>query len=465
MASETSINLSLYDTYSRKKQAFTPLDADNVRFYACGPTVYDYAHIGNARPAIVFDVLNRLLRHVYGSENVTYVRNITDVDDKINARAARDYPDLSLNEAIRKVTGPTHDQYQADVKALGCLEPDHQPRATETIVEMIAMIQILVEKKNAYIAEGHVLFDVKSWEENGENQYGKLSRRSLDDMIAGARVEVAPYKRDPMDFVLWKPSTDDEPGWVSQWGRGRPGWHIECSAMSAKYLGEVFDIHGGGIDLSFPHHENELAQSCCANGTDRMAQIWMHNGFLQVEGKKMSKSDGNFITIAELLETEKFGGRKWPGDVLRLAMLMTHYREPIDFSLRKLEEAVAILDRWERQAGTAETTTVDAEFIALLADDLSTPQAFSRVHELMSDPETVGAGLASLEVLGINPVRAQSGNDDVDTAVESRLEALNSKDFAKADEIRAQLLEQGIQLMDYKDPDTGERKTKWEVKR
>lgn len=465
MALEKTIDISLYDTYSRKKQSFKPLIADNVRLYACGPTVYDYAHIGNARPAIVFDVLYRLLRHVHGADNVTYVRNITDVDDKINTRAARDYPELPLNEAIRKVTGPTHDQYQKDVTALGCLQPDHQPRATETIPEMTSMIEILIEKKNAYVAEGHVLFDVKSWTSDGDNQYGKLSRRSLDDMIAGARVEVAPYKRDPMDFVLWKPSTDDEPGWESPWGRGRPGWHIECSAMSAKYLGEIFDIHGGGIDLSFPHHENELAQSCCANGTERMAQIWMHNGFLQVEGRKMSKSDGNFITIAELLETEKFGGRKWPGDVLRLAMLMTHYREPIDFSLRKLEEAVSVLDRWERQAGAATKAPPDAQFVALLADDLGTPLALSRVHELMADPATVGAALGALDVLGIDPVRKQSGDTDVDTEVTNRLNALNDKDFAKADEIRAKLLEQGIQLMDFKDPDSGERRTKWEVKR
>lgn len=458
-------DIKLYDTYSRKKQLFTPLDASNVRLYACGPTVYDYAHIGNGRMAIVFDLLYRLLLQVYGEENVTYVRNITDIDDKINARAASEYPRLPLNEAIRKVTGPTHDQYQKDVTGLGCLAPNHQPRATETVPEMVAMIEKLIEKENAYAAEGHVLFDVKSWKDGGENQYGKLSRRSLDDMIAGARVEVAPYKRDPMDFVLWKPSTDEEPGWDSPWGRGRPGWHIECSAMSAKYLGDVFDIHGGGIDLSFPHHENELAQSCCANGTDRMAQIWMHNGFLQVEGRKMSKSDGNFITIADLLETEKFGGRKWPGDVLRLAMLMTHYREPIDFSLRKLEEAVAILDRWERQAATTEQSRADPEFLALLADDLGTPQALSRVHELMADPSTAGAGLGALDVLGINPVRTQLDDTDTEAKVASRLKALNNKDFSTADKIRADLLEQGVQLMDFKDAETGERRTKWEIKR
>jgi cysteinyl-tRNA synthetase len=310
--------LKLYNTLTRTKEVFKPIDAADVRMYVCGPTVYDFAHIGNARPVIVFDVLFRLLRHLYGEDHVTYVRNITDVDDKINARALRDFPDLPLNEAIRRVTGKTANQFHEDVKALGCLPPTHEPRATEHIEGMIQIIETLIAKGHAYNAGGEVLFNT-SWSE-----YGQLSRRNLDEQQAGARVAVDAHKKNPGDFVLWKLSSAEEPGWDSPWGRGRPGWHIECSAMSKFHLGEVFDIHGGGLDLIFPHHENEIAQSRCAHGTDVMANVWMHNGFLQVEGRKMSKSEGNFVTIHELLHTEKFGGRKWPGEVLRLAMLMTH---------------------------------------------------------------------------------------------------------------------------------------------
>src|SRR5262245_4605325 len=325
--------LRLYNTLTRGKEDFVPIDPDRVRMYVCGPTVYDYAHIGNARPVIVFDVLFRLLRHLYGAANVTYVRNITDVDDKINARAARDYPDLPLNEAIRRVTEKTNAQYQADVKALGCLDPTHQPRATEYIDEMRAMIEQLIVRGVAYVAEDHVLFSPSEMNKRQGPRYGALARRSLDEMLAGARVDVASYKRDEMDFVLWKPSKFGEPGWPSPSGvnvLGRPGWHIECSAMSMAKLLEpagggldsddpsknVFDIHAGGIDLVFPHHENEIAQSCSAFGTGRMANYWMHNGFLQVEGQKMAKSEGNFVTINELLNTENFGGRRWPGEVL-----------------------------------------------------------------------------------------------------------------------------------------------------
>ena len=289
--------------------------------YVCGPTVYDFAHIGNARPVIVFDVLFRLLRHIYGAEHVTYVRNITDVDDKINARAAE------RGVSIRELTEETYKNFKADVAALGCLPPTVEPRATEYVskpdapTDMIRLIERLVQNGCAYVAEGHVLFHVAAMKD-----YGKLSNRTLDEMVAGARVEIAPYKKDPMDFVLWKPSPPDLPGWDSPWGRGRPGWHIECSAMSAALLGETFDIHGGGIDLVFPHHENEIAQSRCAFHTKVMANYWMHNGFLQVEGEKMAKSAGNFVTIRELLTTDKFGGRKWSGQVLRFAMLRTHYR-------------------------------------------------------------------------------------------------------------------------------------------
>ncbi len=316
--------LKLYNTLTRKKEVFEPLDASNVRMYVCGPTVYDFAHIGNARPVIVFDVLYRLLRHLYGTEHVTYVRNITDVDDKINARAAKDYPDLPLNEAIRRVTEKTEAQFHADMGALGALDPTVEPRATEHIDQMKAMIERLVDKGCAYVAEDHVLFDVASMPD-----YGKLSGRSLDEMIAGARVEVAPYKRDPMDFVLWKPSKPGEPSWPSPCGiaaPGRPGWHIECSAMADRWLWDeakpklskaglasphMFDIHGGGIDLVFPHHENEVAQSRCANATPIMAQVWMHNGFLQVEGEKMAKALGNFVTVHELLKAGRaMAGRR-----------------------------------------------------------------------------------------------------------------------------------------------------------
>ncbi len=309
------MDLKLYNTLTGKKEVFTPLDADNVRMYVCGPTVYDNAHIGNARPVIVFDVLFRLLRHVYGADHVTYARNITDVDDKINARAAQE------GVPINEITARTTKQFHDDIAALGVMPPDVEPRATDHIDQMKALIEQLVEKGNAYVAEGHVLFHVPSMPD-----YGKLSKRSLDEMEAGARVEVAPYKKDPMDFVLWKPSKEGEPGWDSPCGitePGRPGWHIECSAMSAQHLGETFDIHGGGVDLVFPHHENEIAQSRCAHGTDKMAQVWMHNGYLQVEGQKMSKSLGNFITIRDLLE-------EWPGEAIRLAMITTHYRQPFN---------------------------------------------------------------------------------------------------------------------------------------
>ena len=350
--------LKLYDTRRREKREFSPIDPENVRMYVCGPTVYDYAHIGNARPVIVFDVLFRLLRDLYGEAHVTYVRNITDVDDKINERAARDFPDLPLNEAIRRVTTTTGHQFHKDIAALGVLPPSVEPRATDHIGEMRTIIERLLQRGFAYVAENHVLFSPTSMDAAAKSgalpRYGALANRSLDEMLAGARVDVAPYKRDPMDFVLWKPSKPGEPGWPSPSGiavEGRPGWHIECSAMSWKHLGEVFDIHGGGIDLVFPHHENEIAQSTCAFGHDVMANYWMHNGFLQVEGQKMSKSLGNFVTINELLTTDVFGGRSWPGEVLRLAMLKTHYRQPIDWTVSALQEAENTLKAWARVSG------------------------------------------------------------------------------------------------------------------
>ena len=384
--------LMLYNTLTRRKEVFVPLDAQNVRMYVCGPTVYDYAHIGNARPVVVFDVLFRLLRHIYGAKHVTYVRNITDVDDKINARAAEE------GVSIRDLTERTARQFHDDIKALGVLPPTVEPRATEHIDEMKALIEALIANGNAYVAEGHVLFHVPSMPD-----YGKLSNRTLDEMAAGARVEVAPYKKDPMDFVLWKPSKPGEPSWPSPAGitaPGRPGWHIECSAMAEKHLGPEFDIHGGGIDLVFPHHENEIAQSRCAHGTPVMARYWLHNGFLQVEGEKMSKSLGNFITIHDLLKTENFGGRRWPGEVLRLAMLMTHYREPINWSVARLNEARHELWNWienYRQSVSQDFFAdlslernwgpVDPDVLAALRDDLNTPKALTRLRELNKQAE------------------------------------------------------------------------------
>ncbi|PZM17298.1 cysteine--tRNA ligase [Rhizobium tubonense] len=457
--------LKLYNTLTREKTGFEPIDANNVRMYVCGPTVYDFAHIGNARPVIVFDVLFRLLRHVYGDSHVTYVRNITDVDDKINARALRDFPGLPLNEAIRAVTEKTETQYLDDVKALGCLEPSEQPRATDNIAQMIEIIEKLIAKGHAYRASGEVLFDTKSMAD-----YGQLSKRNLDEQQAGARVAVDVHKRSPGDFVLWKLSDENEPGWESPWGRGRPGWHIECSAMSGRYLGDVFDIHGGGLDLIFPHHENEIAQSRCAHGTEVMANVWMHNGFLQVEGRKMSKSEGNFVTIYDLLHTEVFGGRKWPGEVLRLAMLMTHYREPIDFSIKRLEEAERLLAKWP--AADAGDGTVDETVLAALADDLNTVGAVQALHALAqaanADPSVLSRFAASAELLGVLPKKAQI--DDavvlaVDALVAMRLEMLKARNFAEADKIRDDLSAKGVQLKDGKDAATGERVTTWEVKR
>jgi cysteinyl-tRNA synthetase len=470
MASGTT-GLRLYNTLTREKAGFTPIDPRNVRVYACGPTVYDFAHIGNARPAIVFDLLFRLLRHLYGEDHVTYVRNITDVDDKINARAARDYPDLPLNEAIRRVTEKTAAQYLADTAALGCLEPTVQPRATDHIAEMQQLIGALIQRGHAYEAGGEVLFRVDSMPD-----YGQLSGRNLEDNIAGARVAVDAHKENPADFVLWKLSSEDEPGWDSPWGRGRPGWHIECSAMSERYLGQVFDIHAGGLDLIFPHHENEIAQSRCAHGTPVMANVWMHNGFLQVEGKKMSKSEGNFVTIHELLETEKFGGRKWPGEVLRLAMLMTHYREPIDFSVARLEEAEQKLRDWQRAAATGTGATVAAEpsVIAELADDLNFHRAAVALDVVArkanrGSPSAADCLAATLQFFGFRvdsllQAAAAEAPAGVDDAIEARLAALNAKDFATADRIRAQLLEQGVQLMDSRN-EAGERVTTWELRR
>ena len=476
--SDASQGLRLYNTLTRTKENFVPIDALNVRMYVCGPTVYDFAHIGNARPVIVFDVLFRLLRYLYGEAHVTYVRNITDVDDKINARALRDFGSeisagkLSLNEAIRWVTEKTADQFHRDVATLGCLEPTVEPRATEFVepradgkADMITLIQSLIKRGHAYVAAGEVLFDTASMPD-----YGQLSKRNLDEQQAGARVAVDAHKKNPGDFVLWKLSSPEEPGWQSPWGRGRPGWHIECSAMSAAYLGEVFDIHGGGLDLIFPHHENEIAQSRCAHGTSVMANVWMHNGFLQVEGQKMSKSLGNFYSIHELLETETFGGRSWSGEVLRLAMLMTHYREPIDFSVRKLEEAENTLRKWKRAADLVPAAgQLPVEVISALSDDLATYAAFQVLTQLASEAaegnEAAAALKASLLFLGFDVASAKVDEDKVAKAIADRLAFIAAKNWAEADRIRDELLAQGVQLKDGKDPATGERVTTWEVKR
>jgi cysteinyl-tRNA synthetase len=484
------VALKLYNTLTRKKEEFRPLDPSNVRMYVCGPTVYDFAHIGNARPVIVFDVLYRLLRHLYGPEHVTYVRNITDVDDKINARAAQDYPGLPLNEAIRRVTEKTEAQFHADMKALGALDPSVEPRATEHIEEMKAMIERLVARGCAYVAEDHVLFHVVSMPD-----YGKLSGRSLDEMVAGARVEVAPFKKDPMDFVLWKPSKPGEPSWASPAGiaaRGRPGWHIECSAMADRWLWDearsklseeglarphMFDIHGGGIDLVFPHHENEVAQSRCANATPIMAQVWMHNGFLQVEGEKMAKSAGNFVTVHELLEG--WQGYAWPGEALRFNMLRTHYRQPLDWTLVGLDEAHKILWEWygdleDKQAESG----VPGPVLDALLDDLNTPKAIAEMHKLHSAGHWAGLH-AALGFLGFSGKRgevervkvqdkeagtvAEAG--EVDALIDARNAARAAKNFKEADRIRDELAAMGITLKDAKDPKTGELVTTWEVAR
>jgi cysteinyl-tRNA synthetase len=455
---------------TKEKRAFVPLDPNDVRMYVCGPTVYDFAHIGNARPVIVFDVLFRLLRHLYGPTHVTYVRNITDVDDKINDRAARDFPGLPLNEAIRKVTEKTAAQFHTDVAALGCLPPTFEPRATDFVLprpdgkaDMVTLIKRLIARGHAYEAGGEVLFDTQSMAD-----YGALSGRRLDEQLAGARVAVDAHKKNPADFVLWKQSSDDEPGWQSPWGRGRPGWHIECSAMSAAYLGDVFDIHGGGLDLIFPHHENEIAQSRCAHGTPTMANYWMHNGFLQVEGEKMSKSLGNFLTINEVLAD-------WPGEVLRLNMLKTHYRSPIDWTLKGLEESAKTLDDWYWVAADTEGTRVADTVVEALSDDLNTPQMVAALHGLRNNAASGnerdrGAFAASLRLLGFLSESSAAWNDrkqkasgidagQIDGLIADRTAARARKDFGESDRIRDLLAAMGIVIKDSKDGTT------WEVAR
>ncbi|MEX0367987.1 MAG: cysteine--tRNA ligase [Ruegeria sp.] len=449
--------IKLHNTKTRKKEEFVPLDPANVRMYVCGPTVYDRAHIGNARPVVVFDMLYRLLREVYGADHVTYVRNFTDVDDKINATAlARKQAGAegTLEELVQARSDETIGWYLKDMGELGTLEPSilgdsHEkamPRATHYIAQMIAMIEDLVGKGHAYAAEGHVLFAVDSWKE----EYGKLSGRSVDDMIAGARVEVAPYKKNPMDFVLWKPSTDDLPGWESPWGRGRPGWHIECSAMSHELLGESFDIHGGGNDLMFPHHENEIAQSRCAHPGGEFARVWMHNAMLQVEGKKMSKSLGNFFTVRDLLE------QGVPGEVIRFVFLQTHYRKPMDWTEKKRSDAQKELGKWHRMKGANVPGAIPPQILDALADDLNTPKAIAELRKLADKGDIPGL-LAGVEIMGLRTVSSEM----LDLIKESERQLLDeaqanfasvrelakqTKDFVELDRLKASLIDAGVEV-------------------
>ncbi len=463
-------DLTLHNSLTRTREPFAPIDPSHVRLYVCGPTVYDLAHLGNARPVVVFDVLARLLRRIF--PRVTYVRNITDVEDKITARS------LETGEPIGAITARTTADFHRDMAALGALPPDEEPRATDSIGAMVELIGRLIANGHAYAAEGHVLFSVPSFAE-----YGALSGRNQEEMLAGARIEVAPYKRDPGDFVLWKPSTPEQPGWDSPWGRGRPGWHIECSAMSWKALGEVFDIHGGGQDLLFPHHENEVAQSRCAFGTPAMARTWLHNGMLRVDGEKMSKSLGNFLTVRDILERGA-----WAGEAFRLLLLRTHYRSDLDFTEGALDEAKAELDdhyamlaRAVEPADGHEATRTDMADWALapLLDDLNTPLALGRLRDLrtlenvasvggsatavlhrIGKPWPVVAGLAAaafrdaaavLGVCGSDPAAWLKGGDDgawVEQAIADRLAARKTRDFAAADRIRDELKAKGILLED-----------------
>ncbi len=435
--------IRLHNTKTRRKEDFVPINPDNVRMYVCGPTVYDRAHLGNARPVIVFDVLYRLLRHVYGADHVTYVRNFTDVDDKINARAAES------GRSIGDITAETTQWFLDDMAAIGALEPDAMPRATQYIGQMITMIEDLIAKDHAYEKEGHVLFRVRSYA-----QYGALSGRSVDDMIAGARVEVAPFKEDPMDFVLWKPSSDDLPGWPSPWGRGRPGWHIECSAMAHDLLGTHFDIHGGGNDLMFPHHENEIAQSRCAG--HEFANVWMHNEMLQVEGKKMSKSLGNFFTVRDLLD------QGVPGEVIRFVMLSTHYRKPMDWTERKREEAAMTLKTWFRSTdGIKPVSPPPPQIIDALSNDINSHLVFSKLHELHSngDYTALKAGLRLLgfpdaekldwfrgdqEMASFDNLTKESGALFPYLVEWQRLR--NSRNYVEADALKARIEAIGIKL-------------------
>jgi cysteinyl-tRNA synthetase len=448
------MTLVIYDTLRREKTEFVPLDPNHVRLYVCGPTVYDFAHIGNARPAAVFDTFARLLRWHY--PKVTYARNITDIEDKIIARAAEE------QVTIYDLTARTAAIYHEDMAALNVLPPDIEPRATDHVEEMIEIITTLIEKKHAYEADGHVLFDTLSMA-----NYGQFARKDQDELINGARVEVAPYKKNPTDFVLWKPSNDAEPGWDSPWGKGRPGWHIECSAMSKKHLGVSFDIHGGGLDLIFPHHQNEIAQSECAHEGAAMAKYWMHNGFVNVEGQKMSKSLGNFVTVHDLLG-------EFSGEALRLTLMLSHYRQPLDFTRDGVRQAQKILDRWYRAAADTEAAAeLPATVISALDDDLNTPKAIAEMHKLADqasagDKDAAASLRASAQLLGVLEQSAEEwfqghakaggpSADDIEALIVERKEARTSKNFARADQIRDDLIAQGVLLEDGPDGTTWRR--------
>ena len=431
--------IKLYNSKKRFKELFEPIDTKNVRMYVCGPTVYDRAHLGNARPVVVFDMLYRLLRQVYGLKNVNYVRNFTDIDDKINSKS------LETGEDIKSITDRTIDLYLQDMKELAALEPRSMPRATHFISQMIEMVTDLINKGHAYETDGHVLFDVDSYAD-----YGSLSGRSIDDMIAGSRVEVAPYKRNPMDFILWKPSDVQTPGWDSPWGRGRPGWHIECSAMAHHHFGDSFDIHGGGNDLQFPHHENELAQSKCANPEGSFANVWIHNEMLQVEGKKMSKSLGNFFSVRDLLN------QGIPGEVIRFVLLSTHYSKPMDWTQKKANEATATLRKWHGLVADIIPGKLDVVVLERVANDINTPGALARLHELAKNGDVAGL-LAGAEFLGLlgqdsdwwRPQVVPSViMQQIQNLVEARSVAKADRDFAKADEIRDKLSAAGIEIID-----------------
>ncbi|XCE17658.1 cysteine--tRNA ligase [Candidatus Liberibacter asiaticus] len=456
--------IKIYNTLERKITEFQAIDPSNIRMYVCGPTVYDFAHIGNARPMIVFDVLYRLLRYYYGEKCVTYVRNIIDIDDKIIERARQEHPSIPINDAISIITSKNTQQFVKDTTRLACLAPTHQPRATNHIPQMIYLIQNIILHGHAYEANNEIIFDTSSIP-----NYGSFSRRKIDEQKMGTRVPEKYHKKNPADFILWKRSTPMEPGWESPWGRGRPGWHIECSAMSSHYLGKVFDIHGGGLDLIFPHHENEIAQSCCADRIEKTANIWIHNGFLNLEGRKMSKSNGNFITINELLETKKFGGRSWPAPVIRLAMLMTHYREPIDFTVQRLTEAEILLSKWP-QTSTSKGI-IDPAVLSALYNDLNTVSAIQALHKLAREStknhDLLPIFNASAHILGIE-VCKEHLNKNISIAIEKlvqeRLILLKMKKFSSADYIRKQLESKGFILEDYKNPDNGQRMTRWKQK-
>ncbi|MEN9411047.1 MAG: cysteinyl-tRNA synthetase [Pseudomonadota bacterium] len=438
------VTIRLHNSKTRAKEVFAPIDPGNVRVYVCGPTVYDRAHLGNARPVVVFDTLFRLLRHVYGAGHVTYVRNFTDVDDKINATAlARKEAGAAgtLEDLIAERTEETIRWYHQDMDALGALRPTHEPRATAYVGQMIAMIGALIEKGHAYARDGHVLFRVRSFVD-----YGRLSGRSVDDMVAGARVEVAPFKEDPMDFVLWKPSDDSLPGWQSPWGRGRPGWHIECSAMSLALLGASFDIHGGGIDLQFPHHENEVAQSCCAHPEAEFARVWMHNEMLQVEGKKMSKSLGNFFTVRDLLE------KGVPGEVIRFVFLGTHYGRPMDWTAEKAAQAEATLRKWRGMVQGVPAGGPSEAVVAALADDLNTAGAIAELHALAAAGD-LAVLKASAGLMGLLEDHmggwAEAGVDLAPYAAKLaalRAAAMAAKDFAPVDAMKAALVAAGVEV-------------------